>query len=100
VSRAPAPTLTIRALQMGAAFAISLLLAAIALHALGYDIAERAAFLGVVALIATPALSLAATFVESRTRERPTALLATAVLAVLAVATVVALLLSNQQLGN
>ena len=92
--RGPA-SLTIRALQTGSGFAISLLLAAIALHVLGYDVAERAGFLGVVALIATPALSLAATFLETWARDRPTALLATAVLAVLAVATGVALSISG-----
>ena len=57
--------LTIRAMRTGSGFAISLLLAAIALQVLGYDIAERAATLGVVALIATPAISLAATLIES-----------------------------------
>lgn len=88
-------SLTIRALQTGAAFAISLLLAAILLDALGHEAADRAAALGVVALIATPALALVATFVESVARDRPTALLATAVLAVLAVAIGVALFISG-----
>lgn len=91
--QAPA-SLTIRALQTGSGFAISLLLAAIALRVLGYDVAERAAFLGVVALIATPALSLVATLIEAWARDRPTALLVTAVLALLAVATGIALSVS------
>lgn len=86
---------TVRALQGGAAFAMALFLSAIVLHAIGNDAADRAALLGVVALIATPALSLAATALEAWARERQTALLAIAVLGVLSVATVLALLLGR-----
>ena len=92
--RTPA-SLTIKALQTGAAFAITLLLAAIAVHVMGHEAADRAAVLGIVTLIATPALALVATFFESWARDRPTALLATAVLAVLAVAIGVALFISG-----
>jgi len=90
----PAP-LTIRALQTGSGFAISLFLAAIVLDFLGHDVGQRAALLGVVALIATPALALAATFLETWARDRPIALLATAVLALLGVAISVALLIGG-----
>jgi hypothetical protein len=83
--------LTIRALRAGAAFAIPLFIAAIVLNALGIDVAERAAYLGVLAVIATPALSLAATVVEAWSRDRTIALLAVAVLLVLGVATGLAL---------
>jgi hypothetical protein len=90
-SHAAPVALTIRALQSGGAFAVALLLSALVLHVMGSDVANNAAVLGVVALIATPALSLAATVVESWTRERPTALLAVIVLGVLTVATGLAL---------
>ena len=87
--------LTIRALRAGGGFAITLFLAAIVLRAVGSDIADRAAFLGIVALIATPPISLAATAVESWNRDRTTALLALCVLGVLAVAVGVALLIGR-----
>lgn len=87
--------LTIRTLRAGAAFAGSLFMAAIVLHLVGSDVAERAALLGVMALIATPALSLAATSIETWAKDRPTALLAIVVLAILAVATGLALLLNR-----
>lgn len=87
--------LTVRALRAGAAFAISLLLSAIALRVLGSDAADDAALLGVLALIATPALSLAATAIEAWARERQTAFLALVVLGVLGLATALALQLSR-----
>lgn len=80
-------SLTVRALRSGSGFAVALLLSALVLHLLGSDVAGRAALLGVVALIATPALSLVATAVESWKRERTTAVLAVLVLGVLTVAT-------------
>lgn len=92
--REPA-ALTIRALRTGAGFAIALFLTAVVLDALGSDIADRAAFLGIVALIATPALSLAATAFESWNRDRTTALLALGVIGVLAVAVGVALFIGR-----
>ena len=87
------PALTIRALRASSAFALSLFLAAIVLHLLGSDIAERAGFLGVVAIIATPALALLATAVEQWTHDRSIATLAVVVMGVLAVATGIALFL-------
>ena len=92
--RAPV-SLTVRALQSGAAFALGLFLSAIALHLVGSAVADRAALLGVLALIATPAISLAATVFEAWARERQTALLALAVLGVLSVATGLALVLGR-----
>jgi hypothetical protein len=88
----PAPvSLTVRALRSGGGFAVALLLSAVVLHLMGSDVANRAALLGVVALIATPALSLAATALETWKRERTTTLLAVIVLGVLTVATGLAL---------
>ena len=87
------PALTIRALRAGSAFALSLFLAAIVLNLLGSDIAERAGFLGVVAIIATPAVSLVATAAEQWAHDRSIATLAVAVLGVLTVATGIALFL-------
>jgi len=87
--------LTIRALRTGSAFAVTLLLAAVVLNALGSDIADRAALLGVVAMIATPVLGLLATVAESWNRARTVAWLALAVVAVLAVAVVVALFIGR-----
>jgi hypothetical protein len=92
--RGPA-ALTIRILQAGGAFATALFLSAIVLQVLGSDVAERAAVLGVLAIIATPPLSLAATAVETWGKDRHVALLAAVVLAVLAVATGVALFLGH-----
>ena len=92
--RAPV-SLTVRALQAGATFASALFLVAIVLHVVGNAAADRAAQLGVLALIATPAVSLVATALESWTRERQTAVLAIVVLGVLGVATGLALLLSR-----
>jgi hypothetical protein len=88
--REPA-ALTVRALRGGAGFATALFLSAIVLGVIGSDVAARAALLGVLAIIATPAISLVATALETWTRERPTAVLAIVVLLVLAVATGVAL---------
>lgn len=92
--RAPI-TLTVRALQAGASFAISLFLGALALRVIGSEAADNAALLGVLALIATPALSLAATAAETWAGERPTALLALVVLGILTLATGLALLLGR-----
>jgi len=86
---------TVRALQSGAAFALGLLLSAIVLRVIGSEVADNAALLGVLALIATPALSLVATAVEAWARERQTAWLAIAVLGVLSVATGLAFLLGR-----
>ena len=86
---------TVRVLQAGAAFAGGLCLSAIALHAIGSDVADNAALLGVLALIATPPLSLAATAIEAWGRERQVALLAIVVLGVLTVASGLALLLGR-----
>jgi hypothetical protein len=88
-------SLTIRVLQAGGAFASALFLSAIVLHVLNIDIADRAALLGILAIIGTPPLSLVATAVETRAKDRTTALLALAVLGVLAVATLVALLIGR-----
>jgi len=87
------PALTIRALRAGSAFALSLFLAAIVLNLLGSDIAERAGFLGVVAIIATPAVSLVATAAEQWAHDRSITTLAVAVVGVLTVATGIALFL-------
>lgn len=84
-------SLTIRALRAGSAFAITLLLAGLVLTAVGSDVGVRAALLGVLAMIATPVLGLAATTIESWDRDRTSALLAVAVLGVLVVASGVAL---------
>lgn len=86
---------TVRALQSGAAFAVGLFLSAIALHVMDNDAADKAALLGVLALIATPAFSLVATALEAWARERQTALLAVVVLGVLSLATGLALLLGR-----
>ena len=86
--------LTVRALQAGAVFVIGLLAAGLVLQVLGSDVADRAATLGVFALVATPALALAATSLETWRTERTTAVLALLVLGVLAVATVVALFIA------
>jgi fucose permease len=82
--------MTLRALQAGATFVSGLFLTALVLHFIGNDVAERAASLGVLALIATPALALLATAIERWNRERATALLALTVLAVLGLAVAVA----------
>ena len=87
--------LTQRVLQAGAIFVSGLFVTALVLHVLGSNIAERAATLGVVSLIATPAAALAASAIEHWTRERATALLALAVLAVLGVATAVAVIIER-----
>lgn len=86
---------TVRALKSGAAFALGLFLSAIALHLVGNPAADKAALLGVLALIATPAISLVATALEAWARERQTAVLALAVLGVLTVASALALLVSR-----
>lgn len=77
-------------LRACAAFVSGLFVAALVLHVVGNEGAERAASLGVVALIATPALALLAIALELWNRARTTALLALAVLAVLGLATAVA----------
>ncbi len=74
---------------------MALLLSAMALRLLAIDTADDAALLGVLALIATPALSLAATALEAWARDRQTALLAVVVLAVLSLAAGVALVLGR-----
>ena len=66
-------------------------MAALILHLIGSDIADRAGSLGVAALIATPAVALLATAFELWNTERATALLALTVLAVLGLATAVAI---------
>jgi len=91
----PQATLTIRALRAGSAFAITLLLAGAVLRAVGSDVADRAALLGVLAMIGTPVIGLGATVVENWTRERTVAYLAMAVIAVLAVAIGVALIIGR-----
>ena len=83
--------MTLRALQAGAAFVSGLFVAALVLGVLGNDLAERAAGLGVVALVATPAVALLAAALENWNRERGTALLALTVLAVLGLAAAVAI---------
>jgi hypothetical protein len=85
------PALTVRALRAGSAFALALFLSAIVLNLLGNDIAERAGLLGVVAIIATPAIALLATAVEQWVRDRSISLLALAVVGVLTVASAIAL---------
>jgi hypothetical protein len=89
------PASTVRALRAGSAFALALFLSSIVLHLLGNDIAERAALLGVVAIIATPAISLLATAMEQWSRDRQTATLALSVIGVLAVATGLALFIGQ-----
>lgn len=74
---------------------MALFLSAIVLDVIGSDIAGRAAILGVVAIIATPAISLAATALETWKRDRPVAILAIAVLGVLTVAVALALVLGG-----
>jgi hypothetical protein len=81
---------TQRALQAGAAFVSGVFITALVLHLVGNDLAERVATLGVIALIATPAVALAATAFDNWGKDRVTALLALTVLAVLAVAVAVA----------
>ena len=83
--------MTARALQAGAAFVSGVFVAALVLHLFGSDIADRAGSLGVAALIATPAVALLATAFEFWNKERATALLALTVLAVLGLATAVAI---------
>jgi len=91
----PPARLTIRALRTGSGFAIALLLAGVVLHALGSDVADRAALLGVLAMIATPVLGLLATVVETWDRDRTVALLALVVVAVLAAAVGVAVFIGR-----
>ena len=83
--------MTLRSLQAGAAFVSGVFVSALVLHLLGHDVAERAASLGVVALIATPAFALLGAALENWARQRTTALLALAVLGVLGLATAVAI---------
>jgi uncharacterized membrane protein len=85
------PALTVWAIRSAAGFALAVFLSAIVLHVIGSDVAERAALLGVVATIATPAVSLLATAIEQWSRDRATAWIALIVVGVLAVATGVAL---------
>ena len=87
--------MTLRALQAGASFVIGVFISALVLHVLGSDLAERAASLGVLGLMATPAIALAATAVDRWNAERSTALLAIAVLAVLGAAAAVAWLIGG-----
>ena len=89
------PALTVRALRAGSAFALALFLSAIVLDLLGSDIAERAALLGVLAIIGTPALALFATAVEQWPRDRSIATLAVAVVGVLTVASGIALFIGR-----
>ena len=83
--------MTSHALQAGAAFVSGVFVTALVLHLVGSDIAGRAASLGVAALIATPAVALLAIAFDFWNRERATALLALTVLAVLGLATAVAI---------
>jgi amino acid transporter len=88
--------LTVRALRAGqvaaaAFFAVALVAQLLAQEAL----ATTAATLGVLLVIATPAVSLLATIAESWRKDRPTLIAAGLVLAVLAVATSVALLIGR-----
>ena len=89
------PATTVRALRAGSAFALALFLSSIVLDLLGNEIAERAALLGIVAIIATPAISLLATVFEQWSRDRQVATLALSVIGVLAVATGLALFISK-----
>ena len=91
----PSAPLTIRALRAGSGFAITLLLAGVVLHLFGSDVADRAALLGVLALIGTPVLGLLATIEENSSSDRTAARLAVAVIAVIAVAVGVALFIGR-----
>ncbi|MGI8929319.1 MAG: hypothetical protein ACR2H0_07650 [Candidatus Limnocylindrales bacterium] len=70
-------------------------MSAITLHLLGSPVSGNAALLGVLAVIATPAISLAATVLEAWGRERQTAVLALVVLGVLSVATMLAMIIGR-----
>lgn len=87
--------LTIGVLRLSQIVAGGLFVAALLLQVLGSNLAESLAVPGVIVVIATPALSLLATYAESWRRDRAVAVLAAAVLAVLAVATGVALFLGR-----
>ena len=89
------PATTVRALRAGSAFALALFLSSIVLDLLGNEIAERAALLGIVAIIATPAISLLATVFEQWSSDRQVATLALSVIGVLAVATGLALFINK-----
>ena len=82
--------MTLRVLRSGAAFVSGVFITALVLHVLGNDVADRAATLGVVALIATPALALLAITVETWNGDELTPLLAIAVLFVLGVSSAIA----------
>jgi hypothetical protein len=88
----PPVRFTVRALQLGELVAVVLFGVAILAHLAGST--GQATFvgtLGVVMVIATPALALVATMVEARQSDRATVLAALLVLGVLTVATGVAL---------
>jgi hypothetical protein len=89
----PPVALTVRALVIGTFLAAACLAGALALTLVGVTATAAAvSAVGIVILIATPALGLAATFLETRRTEHRTALMALLVLAILVVAAGVALL--------
>lgn len=89
----PSVALTARALVLGTALAAGCLAVGLALTLAGVTaIAAVASAVGIVILIATPALGLIATIFETRRAERRTALMALIVLAILIVAAGLALL--------
>lgn len=93
ITRAPA-SLTARALSTGTVVAATCLAVGFVSTLVGATGVAATTLLavGIVVLIATPALGLAATFIEARESELRTALLALVVLAILAVAAILAVM--------
>ena len=89
---------TVRTLRLGQVVAVGLFVLAFAATLAGNsEAAALMASAAVVTLIATPAISLAATVLESWRRGRPTALLAVVVLAVLSLASGLAILVGGSR---
>ena len=87
---------TVRALRTGQVVAAALFGAAIALHLVGQaSVGAVAASAAVVVVLATPAFALFAAMVDARDSGHATALLAGAVLAVLSVATALAVFIGR-----
>jgi drug/metabolite transporter (DMT)-like permease len=88
--------LTIRALRGGQLAAAAFFGVALVAQLLVQEqLSMTAATIGVLVVIATPAVSLLATIVEARRTDRPTVIAAALVLAVLGVATGVALIIGR-----
>ncbi len=94
MSERPSSRLTVASLAAGSLVSVACLVVAFGLRLAGAaDVADAVALLGVIVLIATPPVGLLTTAFEMRRVQRPTALLALLVVAVLGMATALALAL-------